>query len=210
MAGEALFVSGDAGNGCYRLDQGLLKVVVTSPRGDDCILAILGPGSIAGELALLDGRPRSASVVAIRDCELSFVSRNVFEECPAEHPEIYKYLVNVLASRLGETDELVAAANFLTVEARLARALLALAKHFCALDNAQRVVIAHKITQNDLAAMAGVARESVSRVLTDWKERDILVRSSGYYCIKNILALRRKAGAQAGQALSNSEGTHAS
>src|SRR5215813_6892233 len=67
-AGEALFMVGDSGDGCYRLEQGLLKVVITSPRGDNRILA--GPGSIAGELALIDGRPRSASVFAIRDCEL--------------------------------------------------------------------------------------------------------------------------------------------
>src|SRR5262245_3046444 len=81
--GEALFVTGETGDGCYRLDQGLLKVVATSPRGDYCILAVLGPGSIAGELALIDGRPRSASVFAIRDCELSFISRNAFEKCTA-------------------------------------------------------------------------------------------------------------------------------
>src|SRR6516162_386007 len=113
-AGEALFMVGDPGDGCYRLEQGLLKVVITSPRGDTRILAVLGPGSIAGELALIDGRPRSASVFAIRDCELRFVGRNAFEECMAQHPEIYRYLVNVLAGRLRETNEAVAAANFLT------------------------------------------------------------------------------------------------
>jgi len=63
-----------------------------------------------------------ASVFAIRDCELRFVGRDAFEECMAQHPEIYRYLDNVLAARLRETNEAVAAANFLTVEARLARA----------------------------------------------------------------------------------------
>jgi CRP/FNR family transcriptional regulator len=85
-AGEALFMVGGSGDGCYRLEQGLLKVVITSPRGDNRILAVLGPGSIAGELALIDGRPRSASVFAIRDCELRFVGRNTFEECMAQTP----------------------------------------------------------------------------------------------------------------------------
>src|SRR5262249_4372866 len=96
-AGEARCMSADSGDGCYRLEQGLLKVVISAPRGDNRMLAVLGPGSIAGELALLDGRPRSASVFAIRDCELRFVGRNAFEECMAQHPEIYRYLVNVLA-----------------------------------------------------------------------------------------------------------------
>ena len=193
-AGEALFMVGDSGYGCYRLEQGLLKVVITSARGDNRILAVLGPGSIAGELALIDGRPRSASVVAIRDCELRFVRRNAFEECMAQHPEIYRYLVNVLAGRLRETNEAVAVANFLTVEARLARALLDLAQHFRGHSEAEQIVISHKMTQNDLAAMAGVARENVSRVLTDWKERRIVVRSSGYYCLCDVAALKRKGG----------------
>ena len=110
-------------------------------------------------------------------------------------PEIYRYLVNVLAARLRETNEVVAAANFLTVEARLARALLDLAQHFRGHSEAEQIVISHKMTQNDLAAMAGVARENVSRVLTDWKERKIVVRSSGYYCLYDVAALKRKGSA---------------
>ena len=183
------------GDGCYRLEQGLLKVVIASPRGDERILAILGPGSIAGELALIDGRPRSASVFAIRDCELRFVSRGAFEECTAQYPDIYRYLVNVLAARLRETNETLAASNFLTVEARLARALLDLAQYFRGHQEAEQIVINQKMTQNDLAAMAGIARENVSRVLTDWKERNIVVRSSGYYRLYDVAALKQKARA---------------
>ena len=59
QAGEALFVAGDPGDGCYRLEQGLLKVVITSPQGEERILAMLGPGTIVGELAMIDGLPRS-------------------------------------------------------------------------------------------------------------------------------------------------------
>src|SRR5262249_15880188 len=74
-AGERLFAVGDAGDGCYLLDQGLLKVTVTSPRGEERIIAILGPGAIVGELSMIDGMPRSASVAALRDSTLRFVSR---------------------------------------------------------------------------------------------------------------------------------------
>jgi CRP/FNR family transcriptional regulator, cyclic AMP receptor protein len=153
-AGEALFVAGDAGDGCYRIEQGLLKVVITSPRGDERILAILGPGAIAGELSVIDGQPRSASVFAIRPCELSFISRAAFEECTRQHPEIYRYLVDVLAARLRDTDDAVAATSFLTVKARLARALLELAEYLGE-GEGSRLMIRHKITQSDLAAMAG-------------------------------------------------------
>src|SRR5262245_29410132 len=66
-ADEALFVAGQSGDGCYRLERGLLKVIVTSPQGEERIVAMLGPGAIVGELAIIDGGPRSASVFAVKD-----------------------------------------------------------------------------------------------------------------------------------------------
>ena len=90
---------------------------------------------------------------------------------------------------------MVAAANFLTVEARLARALLELARYFREQDNAERVVIKHKVRQRDLAAMAGIARENVNRVLRDWSWHKIVTRSSGYYFLNDLAALKRKASA---------------
>src|SRR5262245_13853906 len=195
-AGDVLLVAGAPGEGCYRLEQGLLKVVVTSSWGEERILAMLGPGQIVGELAIIDGGPRCASVFAVRDCELSFISRAAFEERTVRHPEIYQYLINVLANRLRETDEAMAAASFLTVQARLARALLQLAKHAGQDDGAGRVVIRHKISQSDLAAMAGVARENVSRVMSDWKRNQVVTRSSGLYHLNDIAALKRNLASQ--------------
>ena len=108
-AGETLFYAGDVGNGCYRLDRGVLKVNVVSQRGETLTLAVVGSGSIVGELALIDSRPRSASIVAVKDCELSFISQKSFDKCTKQDPDIYRYLVNVLALRLWETDQTVAA-----------------------------------------------------------------------------------------------------
>jgi CRP/FNR family transcriptional regulator, cyclic AMP receptor protein len=190
-AGETLFAAGDAGHGCYRLEQGLLKVIITSPRGEERILAILRPGEITGELSLIDRQPRSASVIAIKDCELSFISQQNFEKYTKQDPDIYRYLVNVLASRLRETDEAVAADSFLSVNARLARALLELSEYLGEDAGAGRVLIHHKINQSDLAAMAGVARENVNRVLSDWKRRDLVTHSSGLYCLNDKTALKR-------------------
>jgi CRP/FNR family cyclic AMP-dependent transcriptional regulator len=188
--GETLFVAGAAGDGCYRLERGLLKVIITSPRGEECILAILGPGAIAGELSIIDGHSRSASVIAIKDCLLSFISRQNFEDCARRYPDIYQYLVSVLAARLRETDDAVAAATFLTVKARLARALIEIADYLGEDDGTGRVVIRHRISQSDLAAMAGVARENVSRVLSDWKQRKLVTRSSGHYCLNDLVMLK--------------------
>src|SRR5258705_12556454 len=100
-----LFRAGDVAAGCYRLEQGLLKLSIASPQGDERILTILGPGSIVGELAIIDGLPRSATVVAIRDCKLSFISREAFLGCLREYPEVYSDLVSTLVSRLREADD---------------------------------------------------------------------------------------------------------
>ena len=189
---EVLFQAGDVADGCYRLEQGLLKVSITSPQGDERILTILGPGSIVGELAIIDGLPRSATVVAIRDCKLSFISREGFLGGLREYPEIYRDLVSTLVSRLREADEAMAAASFLTVKARVARALLELAEHLGRETETGQIVILHKIRQSDIAAMAGVARENVSRTLTELKRRGLISQSSGHYFINDQRKLLRE------------------
>ena len=193
LAADAyLFLAGDAGDGCYRVEDGLVKVTMMSRSGVERILAFLGPGAIVGELAIVDGRPRSASVVAVREAALKFLSRSTFEEF-AEHPEVYKNLVKVLATRLRLTDEAVAAGSFLSLKGRVARTLLELAEDFGRNVGPGRVVIYQKIGQSDLAAMAGIARENLSRVFNDWRRRKLVTRLSGYYCLENKARLKAEA-----------------
>src|SRR6201987_3110510 len=151
---EVLFEAGAVADGCYRLEQGLLKVSIASPQGDERILTILGPGSIVGGLAILGGLPGAGTVVAIRDCKLSFISREAFLSCMREYPEIYSDLVSTLVSRLREADDAMAAAGFLTVKARVVRALLELAEHLGREAESGRIVILFKIRQSDIAARA--------------------------------------------------------
>ena len=191
-ADEVLFLAGDPGDGCYRLEEGLLKVSMLSPTGAERILAILGPGSIVGDMAMIDGRPRSASVSALRECKLSFVSRAAFESVATKNPEIYKHLLNVLAARLRDTDQVVAAGTFLPVKGRVARALLDLAKAFGKEVDGGRIVIRQKLSQSDVAAMAGIARENVSRILNEWMRMKLVTRLSGYYCIENKAKLEKE------------------
>jgi CRP/FNR family transcriptional regulator, cyclic AMP receptor protein len=191
-ADRVLFLAGDSGDGCYRLNEGLLKVSIASPKGAERILAILGPGSIVGDMTMIDGRPRSASVSALRDCSLSFVSRAVFEAFAERQPEIYKYLVAMLAERLREADHLVAAGSFLPPKGRVACALLDLAKAFGRDVGGGRILIQQKITQSDVAAMAGIARENVSRILNEWMRLKLVTRLSGYYCLESVAKLERE------------------
>jgi len=192
-ADEVLFLAGDPGDGCYRIDSGLLKVMMISRSGVERILVVLGPGAIVGELSIIDGRPRSASVVAVRDSTLSFLSRSAFDEFAKKHPEIYKSLVTIIAERLRETDTVVAAGSFLSLGGRVARTLLDLAENFGQDVGSGRIVIRQKIGQSDLAAMAGIARENVNRILNDWKRRKLVSRLSGYYCLENKAQLEHEA-----------------
>lgn len=187
--GEVLFRAGDAGDGCYRIQSGLLKVVVASQQGEERIISLLGPEAIVGELSMIDGRPRSASVVAIADCSLSFFSRAKFQTCVLSHPELTSYLVRTLARRLREADDALAATTFLSVKGRLARALLNLAEYVGEDNGGGRIQLRLKISQGDLAAMAGVARENVSRTMSEWRKHGIIARSSNYYCINDRRAL---------------------
>jgi len=191
-ADEVLFRVGDAGDGCYRLENGLLKILVTSPEGEELIISFIRPGEMVGELAVIDGLPRSATAVAVTDCELSFISRAVFEKTTETRPELFRCLVNALAARLRETNETLAAASFMNAQARVARALLELAQLLGEDAGEGRIIICHPIRQSDLAAMAGIARENVSRILSDWKRRMIVTRLAQQYCINNPTALKKE------------------
>src|SRR5690242_9479818 len=121
---QTLFTAGDPGDGFYLVDEGLLKVHVVSSAGNERILAILGTDDLVGELAVIDGAPRSASVVAIRESKLRFVSRSAFEAIGRREPELYRRMMVMLARRLRAIDDVLTATSFLPLQGRAARALL--------------------------------------------------------------------------------------
>jgi len=171
MAGEILFNKGDVGDGCYWVDRGILKVTVMSSEGEERILALLGPGAIVGELAMLDGQPRSATIQALRPSELSFISRTGFQSLLRTDGEVVLQLLDTLVHRLRRADEEAAAASFLPVRVRVARALHQMAELFGEeKDQTGLVVVTHDLRQTDIAGLAGVSRESVTRIIAAFKK----------------------------------------
>jgi CRP/FNR family transcriptional regulator, cyclic AMP receptor protein len=193
-ADQSLFLSGDVSDGCYRLDEGLLKVSVITATGRERILAILGPGAIVGELSMLDGAPRSASVAALRDSKLYFISSAVFELFADAHPELYRHGMMLLARRLRATNDALLAATFMSLTGRAAHVLLSLAKAFGHDVGNGRILIRQKVTQSDLASMAGISRENMSRILSHWIRGAAVSRLAGYYCLENRAAIERALG----------------
>jgi len=192
-ADQILFLAGDEGDGCYRVDDGLLKASVIEPGGGERILAMLGPGAVVGELSMIDREPRSATVVAMRPSRLRFISRATFEAFAQSRPELYRCLTTLLSRRLRFTNDTVAATSFLSFKGRVARALLSLATAFGRDAGEGRVVIEQKFSQFDLAALAGTARETVSRVLNDWSDRSLVTRVAGYYCLEDSARFNKEA-----------------
>ena len=154
--------------------------------------AVLASGSIVGDLAMIDALPRSASVVAVTDCELRFVGRSAFEDLVRRHPEIHRYLVEVLTARLREANETIASLAFLTVKGRVARALLDLAENLGEQADSGAILVPSMFRQRELAAMAGVARENVSRILSDFERRRLVTKSGDSFQIEDKAKLERE------------------
>ena len=183
-ADEVLFLAGDPGDGCYRVEQGLLKVSMIAASGAERILAIVGPGAIVGELSTIDGLPRSASVAAVRDSELTFVSRAAFQAFADTSGGLQASgdaagRAAARHRRRGGGRKLSAAQG--PRGAGAARSLGGFGQ-----DVGQgRILIRQKVSQSDVAAMAGIARENVSRILNDWIRDKLVSRLSGYYCLED-------------------------
>jgi len=178
------------------LDKGVLKVSLSSPKAAERILALLPAGSVVGDLSMIDGMPRSASVIALTDCELRFISRSTFEGVTRRHPEIYEYLVKILAGRLRQTDDTIAASAFMPMHARFARALLEVADCLAEETSSGKTLIPI-VNQRDLAALAGVARENANRILGEWERRNLVTRLAHSYEIDRV-KLEREANDEPG------------
>jgi CRP/FNR family transcriptional regulator len=162
-AGVRVFHEGDRSDACYLVRSGDLRVTREHSDGRAIALATLGRGDIFGELAMLDGQARSASVETLSDSELLALPAVDFRRLLAQHSEISVKLIAALTRRLRETNERVARQSFQTVPSRVAGVLAQLIAEEAALEGRSGVTI--RMTQADLAQLAGTSRESVSRFL---------------------------------------------
>jgi len=193
-AAEALWFAGTRGEGCYLLDSGVLKICTQSPDGSERIIGLLSRGSIVGELNLVQEAPAAASVAAVRACDLRYVRKSQFNQYAERHPEAYETLARMLAQRLEDSEKAIAVLTFLRARGRVAHALLTIADSLGEALERDEVLIPKMMAQKELAAMAGVARENVNRILRDWEQQNLLTRSLHTYCIKDKRKLQREVG----------------
>jgi CRP-like cAMP-binding protein len=165
--GDTLFSKGDPGNSLYAVCTGTVKISVPSAEGKDVVFNLVGEGEIFGEIALLDGRPRTADATAMTDCELMMIERRNFLDLVRGQPDIALKLMEVLCERLRHTSQQVEDVLFLDLSARLAKILLQLTQTAKA-SQASRVAI----TQREIGQMIGMSRESTNKQLREWEDRN--------------------------------------
>jgi CRP-like cAMP-binding protein len=183
--GTLLFRKGDAGSNLYAVCAGAVRVSAPSDQGKDAIFNLIVPGEIFGEVAFLDGGPRTADAVMIESGELMVVERRDFLPLLKDYPELALRLLEVLCGRLRHTSQQVEDIVFLGLEPRLAKALH-LYDH-----SSFKASQKFKVTQRDISQLIGASRESVNKQLRSWERRKWLKLNRGGLVILAVDALRR-------------------
>jgi CRP/FNR family transcriptional regulator, cyclic AMP receptor protein len=173
-AGDTIFLMGSPGNSMIAVLRGTVRISVPSPEGREIVLAILQPGEVFGEIALLDGKERTADARAMTACDLAVVERRDVMEFLERQPDAWPRLVEVLCRRLRATDLHMAEVAMQPLPVRLAKVLLRIAHSGTLGRPADRV----QVSQRDLGNIVGAARESVNKCLSEW-QRSGWVRIEG-------------------------------
>lgn len=186
-SGALIFSEGGPGDSLHIVIEGAIRVVLLSPSGEEATVAILGPGEFVGHLALLDGRPRSASAIAHGATKTLIVRRDDFLRWLAERPGAAMALLETMSLLLRRADEVLADMAFLELPQRLAKRLLDLvAAQADTTEDSQRL----RITQAELATILGVSRESVNRQLNEFSKRGWITLGRGSVTLADSDALR--------------------
>jgi CRP/FNR family cyclic AMP-dependent transcriptional regulator len=165
--GETIFAKGDPGSGLMGVLTGSVKISVPSADGRDIVLNIIHAGEIFGEIALLDGRPRTADATAMTDCELIMIERRDFIPFLRSEPDLIMQIVEILCARLRWTTEQVQDVTFLDLPTRLAKALLHLVRESEPPAGGGKLTI----TQRELSQLIGRSRESTNKQLRVWAKQ---------------------------------------
>ena len=190
-ARHTVFQEGEPGDHLLVVMHGRVKVSLVSPDGKEAILSILEPGDVFGEMALLDGEPRSATVTTMEKCSFLVLWRQDFLPFLERNPQVSLKLLAALSRRLRATNDMVGGLSFLNLPARLARILVNLGQQYGKLTG-EGIAIGIKLSQEELGNLVGVSRESVNRQIRLWVESGVLDYTHGTIILKNSDVLFRE------------------
>jgi len=188
---EIIFHQGDPGDALHVVSSGAVKIVLPSAEGEEAIIATLRSGDFFGELALLDGAPRSATAVSLEPSETWTLSRELFHSLLDRDTSLRDALLAGLARELRRLTRQVEELHFLDLAGRLAMRLARLARE--ADPEGTGVRLDWPYTQSDLAAMIGGTRQSVNKLLAGLVERELVVIERDTLIVPDVDALEREA-----------------
>jgi CRP-like cAMP-binding protein len=179
---EPIFHVGEPGSSMMGVMVGTVRISLPGWKDKQLILADLPAGEFFGEMALLDGKPRSANATAVTKCELLVFERRDFLTLFERSPTACLNIMQLLCERIRSTDERMSEIAFFDLPARLARALL----RYPAQGHGPAKL---SLSQQELAEMVGATRENVNRCLREWQRRGILQLENGWTIILKSEAL---------------------
>lgn len=178
----------------YVIVEGHLKVLSAGADGRDTALGIMGPGEVIGEVPLLDGGPRSATVAALEPCELLVIRREPFLKLLETSPKISIELLRVFATRLRRLTERSEDLAFLRVGERLAKRIVGLAAEYGEPQKDGSVRITVKLSQQEVGELVNATRESVNKHIKAWEDEGLLSQQGGHIVIRDLETLRHRGG----------------
>ena len=190
---QRIFDKGDDGERLLGVLAGQVRIYVMSSEGRELIMNVIMPGELFGEISLIDGKPRSASAVAVGDTDLLHIKRQDFMSLLKNNGDLCLKFMAILCERVRWTSGLLEDASLLDLPARLAKRLLNLA-HGVGEKEGQGLRINVKLSQTDLGNMLGVTREAVNKQLREWKKGGIVDMQDGHVLIQDPKTLARYVG----------------
>jgi len=186
--GAIIFMRGDPGDSLCGVVRGRVRISVSRPGGKEVFLNIMAPGETFGEIALLDGEPRTATATAMVRTELFVIPREQFLRLLGSEPQLAAHLIQLLCRRVRWTAQLMEDSALLTVPVRVAKRLLSLARlHGRQTASGTKL----NISQEELAQFLGLSRQIVNQHLQGWKAKGWILAGRGNVTIANVLALER-------------------
>jgi CRP/FNR family transcriptional regulator, cyclic AMP receptor protein len=188
--GQTIFQRGDSGSSMMAVLRGRVRISTVSSDGKELTLNVIDPGEIFGELALLDGKPRSNDATATEDTVLLVVERRHFIPFLAQNHDLALRLLAVLCEKLRRTSMAMEEIALFDLPERLARVLLKLAEDY-GRPTSSGVRIDLRLSQRDLSNLVASSRESVNKQLRIWREDGVIELEEGFLLLRRPDELRR-------------------
>jgi len=194
---KEIYRQGEPGNEMCIVLSGGVKVSTVSVDGKEIIFDLLSEGDFFGEVSLLDGKPRTATVTTLVPSVLVILERDFFIPFLKDNPSTAIRLLHILAHRLRAADTFLEEVLFFDSETRLAKRVLAL-KDICGKSVGDTVHIELKVSQQDIANLVGITRERVNKHLKQWERAEIISLQQGQLTIQNLTRLQELASEAGG------------